>query len=168
MQPDVTVELVRAIVANADRLGLTWGLRIGTVKNGDDPSKWLVVLDGDETTQKQTPVVSMIGSRPAGTRVYVMSIPPAGKFAIGGASQIHEADDVSLSFGPATSFTQAVTFKKPFLTIPTVVVNINSGAGATAGWGSRAINIGLTGFTIFVFGTSSTWSSVNVRWLAAV
>lgn len=72
----------------------------------------------------------------------------------------------SLSFGPATSFTVAVVFPIAFGTIPRVFTNINSGVAATASWGSRAISVSTTGFTIFVFGPSATWSSVEVQWSA--
>lgn len=73
---------------------------------------------------------------------------------------------VSMSFGPATSSTTNVTFTTAFGSIPRVFTNINSGVAATASWGSRAISVSTTGFTVFVFGPSATWSSVEVQWSA--
>lgn len=77
-----------------------------------------------------------------------------------------QAGQVSLSFGPATSFTQLVTFATPYATAPNVMTNIASGAGSTAGWGSRAITVNATDFTLFVFGASSTWVGIPVQWNA--
>lgn len=77
-----------------------------------------------------------------------------------------QSGQVLLSFGPATSFTRAVMFARPFALFPTVVTNINSGAGSTASWGSRGINMTESGFTLFVFGPSATWTNVAVQWLA--
>lgn len=77
-----------------------------------------------------------------------------------------QTDVESLSFGPATSFTQAVVFDTAFGVAPNVHTNINSGVAATASWGSRAISVSTTGFTLFVFGPSATWSNVEVQWTA--
>lgn len=71
-----------------------------------------------------------------------------------------------ISFTTQTSFTVAVTFDRTFPSVPHVFTNITSGAGSTAGWGSRAISVTQTGFTLFVFGSSSTWASVPVDWFA--
>ena len=72
----------------------------------------------------------------------------------------------SISFTTQTGFTVAVTFSRQFPSSPNVFTNINSGIGATAGWNSRAFGISATGFTLFVFGASSTWSGVPVQWFA--
>lgn len=69
-----------SLVRNASRLGLTWRIRLGTVTTGGVPNFMLVRLDGDVS---DLTVVSIIGSRVAGTRVYVLTVPPAGNFAIG-------------------------------------------------------------------------------------
>lgn len=71
-----------ALVQNASRLGLTWRLRLGTVVDnaGNGTDFFAVRLDGDEQT---IPVTSMIGAQAVDTRVYVISIPPAGNYAIG-------------------------------------------------------------------------------------
>lgn len=78
---------------------------------------------------------------------------------------------VNVSFVSQTSFTVAVNYPVAFATTPTVVTNINSGDGTTSGWGSRAINVGMSGFTLFVFrgdaaGPAVTWSNINVQWTA--
>ena len=71
------------MVRNADRLGLRWRLRMGTVTAATSANKLDVRLDGDEAS---IPVVTMIGSRAIDTRVYVISLPPAGNYAIGQVS----------------------------------------------------------------------------------
>lgn len=78
----------------------------------------------------------------------------------------YQAGAVELSFGPATSFTQVVLFPQPYPStlMPNVHTNITSGVGATSQWHSRAINISWQGFTMFVFGPSSTWTNVEVCW----
>lgn len=63
------------------------------------------------------------------------------------------------------SVTQAVTFATPFRAVPAVSTNIDHGTGASSGWGSRAFNITTTGFTIFLFGSSSTFTA-SVYWQA--
>ncbi len=73
---------------------------------------------------------------------------------------------VTISFTTQTSFTQSVTFPTAFAATPAVTTNINSGVAATASWGSRGITVSSTGFTLFVFGPSATWSSVAVQWVA--
>lgn len=77
-----------------------------------------------------------------------------------------QASSVFVSFVALTSFTQAVVFPRPFPagTGINVFTNINSGAGSTAGWNSRAFNITNLGFDLLVFGPSNTWSNVNVQW----
>lgn len=73
---------VEALVRNAFRLGLTWRLRLGTVQDneGNGTDFFAVRMDGDEQV---IPVTSMIGAQAADTRVYVITVPPAGNYAIG-------------------------------------------------------------------------------------
>ncbi|GAA4905301.1 H-type lectin domain-containing protein [Streptomyces coeruleoprunus] len=75
-----------------------------------------------------------------------------------------ESGTVTVSFTSATSFTQAVTFETPFSKVPRVFTNINSGVGATSNWHVRAYNVSTTGFTIFCFGPSTSWSGIPVQW----
>jgi H-type lectin domain len=82
-----------------------------------------------------------------------------------GLSPQMQAGVASLTVAAATSGTQAIVFATPFRAIPAVSTNIDNGAGATAGWGSRAINITTTGFTIFIFGTVSSFTA-SVYWQA--
>jgi hypothetical protein len=76
---------------------------------------------------------------------------------------------VNMSFSAVNNATVAVSYGVSFPVAPMVVTNIDSGAGATARWVSRAINITATGFTMFVFAADSatnTWSNVPVSWSA--
>jgi hypothetical protein len=70
----------------------------------------------------------------------------------------------------ADSFTQPVNFGFTFPAAPTVVVNLESGAGATGRWDFRAITVSTTGFTIFGFsnaaGATSTWADIPLGWIA--
>jgi hypothetical protein len=85
-------------------------------------------------------------------------------------SDQHQAQEVVLSFGPATSFTTPIVFPVAFTLAPNVHTNINNATGSTAGWQSRAFGTTNTGFTLFVFttGAASTWTNVAVQWSAFV
>jgi len=70
-----------------------------------------------------------------------------------------------VSFTSLNSFNLAQTFTHPFTIAPCVTCNIEGGAGSTARWTSRAINVSTTGFTQnFAYmsdGTSTfTWTNV--------
>ena len=70
--------------------------------------------------------------------------------------------------GPSanTSFTTAtIPFGVTFPVVPNVHLNMSSAPGPTSGWNERAINISTTGFQIFGFGASSTFS-VSYQWTA--
>lgn len=80
--------------------------------------------------------------------------------------RIGEQDTELVSFAAVTSKTVAVSFATAFAAAPNVHCNINSGSGVTANWHARAINISTTGFTMFCFGPSNTWTNVPVQWTA--
>lgn len=82
-----------------------------------------------------------------------------------GLSPQMQAGVASVTVTAATSVTQAVVFATPFRAVPAVSTNIDHGTGASSGWGSRAFNITTTGFTIFLFGTSSSFTA-SVYWQA--
>jgi hypothetical protein len=90
--------------------------------------------------------------------------------AVTGEVQGYQAGEEPITFVSQTSATLNVVFPQPYPTgvVPNVHVNINSGAGATSQWHSRAINITNTGFTIFVFtaGAAGTWTNIPVGWSA--
>ncbi|WP_025620336.1 H-type lectin domain-containing protein [Salinispora cortesiana] len=84
-----------------------------------------------------------------------------------------ESGQVDVSFTNLALYTQPVAFAEPFAATPRVTTQIVSGAGPTARWGSRPINITTTGFTLFVFrgdGVSpgSTWDDIPVQWIAVL
>ena len=90
MAPIVTprTDWASAIVDNADRLGLKWDLRFGTVVSNTftDPginstgNNVAVTLDGDTATIACVPLA---GLNSIGARVAVIKMPPAGNFVIG-------------------------------------------------------------------------------------
>jgi hypothetical protein len=94
----------------------------------------------------------------------------AGQTAITNLTNWTRTGSTAISFTTQDSFTQAVLFGFTFPDIPKVMTNINSGAGATSRWISRAISITTTGFTMFVFaptaGLTQTWVSIPVDWVA--
>jgi hypothetical protein len=73
----------------------------------------------------------------------------------------------STTTGPsaATSFSTVVAFGVTFPAMPNVHLNLRLAPGSTSGWNFRAINISTTGFTIFGFGASSTFSE-PIQWTA--
>ena len=78
--PELISVGAQAVVANANRLGLTWQLRLARVTEGDDPFAVSALYDGDST---EIDMVSMIGALLPDTRVYVIQVPPAGNFIVG-------------------------------------------------------------------------------------
>jgi hypothetical protein len=77
---DDAANLVQAVTDNADRLGLTWGLRPATVKDFDIATNVATAIyDGDKTA---IGMVSLTGPLLPGFRVMGMSVPPSGNFAI--------------------------------------------------------------------------------------
>lgn len=76
---------------------------------------------------------------------------------------------VSITFVTMNTFTAPVSFGFTFPAVPKVVTNIDSGAGATARWESRAITVTTTGFTMFVYqsqATNGSWTDIPVNWVA--
>ncbi len=76
---------------------------------------------------------------------------------------------VSMTFAGVSSSTSNISFGFTFPGAPTVVTNIDIGAGSTARWESRAISISTTGFQMFVYQSQAltgTWTDVPVSWIA--
>lgn len=78
---------------------------------------------------------------------------------------------VDVSFTALGTYTTVVTFPVPFATPPIMTTGIASGTGPTARFGSRAISVTNTGFTLFVFVTdlaegTDTWAAIPVHWIA--
>lgn len=80
----------------------------------------------------------------------------------------YQAGEELITFVAQTSFTLAVTFDHPFPSPPIMSANIATTAGAAANWHARAAAVSTTGFTLFVFGPSSTWTDIPVQWHAHV
>jgi hypothetical protein len=158
------------------RKGLLWKMILGTASSSAPNGVFYNVLavpatlDGDSTTVSAR---SLIGPVNEGARVAMIYVPPTGYYIVGYVANpghgfaLAENRITSVSFTSLSSTTVNVTFTHPFSTAPVITTNINSGAGATAQWHSRAINITATGFQLFLFGAgASTWSNVAVQWMA--
>ena len=81
--PELTTASVAALVRNADRLGLTWDLRLATVTQpatSTDP-RIFAVCDGDTEPLVMTPLIG--GYFPTGSRIWTLRIPPGGNYIIG-------------------------------------------------------------------------------------
>jgi len=72
-----SIDIARAIVDNARRLGLTWERVLATV---EDPNAPTVTIDGDSVPVNAVP---MIGPLLTNQRVYVDKVPPAANFIVG-------------------------------------------------------------------------------------
>lgn len=75
-----TVQLVRSIVWNAERLGLIWKLRPGTISTAASDGSSRVILDG---TSQPIRCMSLLGPMMVGTRVVTILSPPAGCHVVG-------------------------------------------------------------------------------------
>ncbi len=79
--PDLIGVGAQSIVEGAQRLGLTWNLRLATVTSVSSIDSLNAVYDGDTATIGMT---NMTGVPYAfGDRVYVIVVPPSGNFIIG-------------------------------------------------------------------------------------
>lgn len=174
--PDTFSAGADQILDMLDRKGILWKFVLATVS--DSPPNGVfydgltvpVTIDSDTTT---TSARSLIGPVTASARVAVIKVPPTGYYIVGyvgnpghGFRQT-ENRITSVSFTSLSSTTINITFDHTFALAPVIMVNINSGAGATAQWHGRAINITKTGFQLFLFGPgAATWSNVAVQWAA--
>lgn len=77
---------------------------------------------------------------------------------------------VLINFTTLEAFTTVINFGFTFPAAPTVITNIDSGAGVAGRWDSRGITATTTGFTLFVFsnaaGSTSTWVDIPVSYVA--
>jgi len=77
---DSAATAVQALAENADRLGLTWGMRPATVQDYNiETNKALAIYDGDE---ESISMVSLAGPLLPNFRVMAMQVPPAGNFIV--------------------------------------------------------------------------------------
>jgi hypothetical protein len=145
-------------------------LRVGTVNavnaNG--------TLDITMSSGVIVPSVPKLASAYAPVGAVVQMISFRGSLMVIGAvgsSGAHGAmtktGNVNTGPAAATSFSTNVNFGFTWPAVPNVHVNLNGGAGTTSGWNERAINVTTTGFTIFGFGASSTFTA-NYQWTAVL
>lgn len=86
----LTASTMSALVANAKRLGLTWGMHLGTVHSWTDTTA-AVILDGDTS---YVATKSMVGALTKGDRVYVMEVPPNSLYVVGRATPTESSTDI--------------------------------------------------------------------------
>lgn len=132
---------VKALLKNAVRLRLAWGLRPGTVHGtGVRPSaaNVKVALDGDTDSSR---CVSLIGHVTGGTRVMVLSVPPAGQYIIGSVGT--DKARIGYRLYSIEYLTASATFRKadwPGLRAVRVrVVGGGGGGGGTAATGAGQV-----------------------------
>lgn len=85
-QSGYTAAQTRALMANADRLGLVWKKRPATIVAplSDDPTGVTAIMDGDTVAIN---VYSLIGIPPVGARVMCDIVPPSGIYVTGYVGQ---------------------------------------------------------------------------------
>lgn len=140
-QGGTSITQVTELLRQADRLGLTWGRRPGTVVLTDglfSPRQASVIMDGDDVG---VTVVSLTGDLVPGDRVMVDRVPPSGLYAIARIS------------GPPSPFTQAATTDTGTIVAETVTftftaVDLREGYAYRVEGGNR-INAGVTSSGIY-------------------
>jgi hypothetical protein len=101
--------LVAAVKDNAQRLGLTWSLRFGTISTATT-----VLMDGADTETEPIPVISLIGPLTSGGRVAVMAVPPSGQYVIGVVGEVpHLIAEASSTASTAAIGAETVTLTSP-------------------------------------------------------
>lgn len=111
---------VRELVSTAARLGLTWNLSIGTVTEATSSNSLLVLLDSDS---EPIAVVSMVGLMSVDTRVYVITVPPSGNFAVGVVSRLYPGQRIATT----TVTTDSATFTTAETSLATVTASLVTG-----------------------------------------
>lgn len=102
-----SITQITELLRQADRLGLTWGRRPGTVQSTTGlftTTQASVIMDGDDVG---ITVVSLVGALVVGDRVMVDRVPPSGLYAIA-------------KIDPPASFAQASTVDSATVTAEVV------------------------------------------------
>lgn len=143
-------------------------LRVGTVAAVNADGTLDVTMSGGVTLPGVPKLATAFA--PSGSVVQIISL--RGVLLVLGAVGSSGANGAmvrtgSVTAGPsaAASFTTAVSFGVTFPSAPNVHININSAAGLTGSWHGRATGISTTGFTLFGFGPSNTFTT-QWQWTA--
>jgi hypothetical protein len=119
-----TTELItvaaRTLVQTANRLGLTWLLRLAVVTEVSNANSVKVRLDGDS---ESISAASMIGTVIDGSRVYVISLPPAGNFVVGAVSRLYPGQRIATT----TVTTDSAGFTTTETQLASVVASVVEG-----------------------------------------
>lgn len=176
--PELVSTGVQELVNTAQRLGLAWVLRPGTVQSAQSVSRVAVIADGD---QQEISMVSLIGVPQPQSRVMTLQVPPAGNFVIssilGTASRelIHRyymssTADLTLNATPTLVPGLQVTVPIPgvFAFEATVAMDFDSTVnGATLCIGELYIGgvIAFTAAALFGVTTSDDRATVHQQWV---
>lgn len=166
LTPEQLKVLVTALKEDAERLGLIWTRRFGTVITTPSNTTATVLMDSATVSSATITCVSLVPVR-VGSRVVVDSIPPAGKFIVGTVLKGIKQEDTgswSCATAAAASATCTISFNTgvTFDAAPTVLLNIISTAGASQFFMSRAINITTTGFTVWIVNVLNAASTTTI------
>jgi len=136
VQAEVLGAAVRELIAQAQRLGLSWSLRPGTVQSTAapyDPYRPAMVLDGDADAVPM-PVTSLAGPLVPGMRVMVAEVPPAGRYALG----VISTADLAPRVVSLTTASPLVTGEGVSLVLP--AVRLRAGAAYRVEAGSAMLS----------------------------
>jgi hypothetical protein len=123
-----SITQITELLKQADRLGLTWGRRPGTVVYTDglfSPRQASVIMDGDDAG---VTVVSLVGDLAVGDRIMVDRVPPAGLYAIAIID-----DSTTPMTAASTSNTGAIIGETVVLTITNAVLRLGAAYEMRAG-----------------------------------
>lgn len=161
-----------------------------TTVNGNAVSAGEVLVDTDHVGAVDTPRLTVFSPAVTGHSISSLSLYGEASngivqphIGISGYLQSGFTDEIghqyfrgenrrfTISFTNLNSFNFPVTFTTPFSQAPIVHCNISYGAGASSRWGTRALNISTTGFTMnFAYmadsTTLSTWTNGPVEYSA--
>lgn len=140
--PDNIGAALSEFMAQAQRLGITWSMRLATV-TGDitfiqTATSTRIVLDGDDA---RITANSLIGRLAGTTRVFVLFVPPAGAYIIGrldagNATQPYTIKNLTVDglltiAPPASSGSKAIQFNEGYSIF---VDNVGAGTDASRMW----------------------------------
>lgn len=148
---------VQAVLEGADRLGLTWALRLGTIT---DALNGTVVLDGDSVPISAQLMGDMGWVN--GVRVFVIQVPEGACYVVGQVLSNIAATSVVIVPVANTPTSGAVTWGRALPGNVHVTVSAESAVPGSQVIEVSANQITATGCTVWLYRTNTTSTRVHV------
>lgn len=148
---------IQAVLEGADRLGLTWVLRLGTIS---DALERTVILDGDSV-----PITAQLMGDMGwinGLRVFVIQVPEGACYVVGQVLSNIAATSVIITPVANTPTSAAVTWGRALPGNVHVTVTAETSVPGSTVLEVSANQITPTGCTVWIYRTNTTATTVHV------